>query len=157
MYRVMSDIFDQLVEPAEGFRLTVYDDADGKPIIPGKLVKGHATIGIGRALDTHGISQAEAQYLYQNDKEAVYSALQHSLDWFGSLDDTRQAVLASMAFQLGIAGLLAFKTTLSLIHAGDYAGAAAAMLQSKWATQTPSRAKMLANTMQYGTIPLIMG
>ncbi len=56
-----------------------------------------------------------------------------------------------MAFQLGTAGLLGFTNTLQLVQAGKYAEAGAAMLQSKWAQQTPNRAKRLAEQMRTGT------
>jgi lysozyme len=55
-----------------------------------------------------------------------------------------------MAFQLGTDGLLGFKNTLALIRDGKYAEAAEAMLQSKWATQTPERAQRLAKQMKEG-------
>lgn len=66
----MSDLQKVLIpmlRAEEGLRLTVYDDATGKPIKPGTLVKGHPTIGIGRALDVNGITEAEAEYLKAND------------------------------------------------------------------------------------------
>jgi len=148
----MTDAFDQLVIPAEGSRLTVYDDATGKPIVPGYTVIGHPTIGVGRCLDTHGISAEEEQTLYQNDKQAVYAALGSALSWFGTLDTVRQAVIASMAFQLGIGGLLQFHNTLTYVQNGNYAEAASNMLSSLWAQQTPARAKMLASVMTTGVM-----
>jgi lysozyme len=55
-----------------------------------------------------------------------------------------------MAFQMGTEGLLGFERTLSLIRDGKYENAAAAMLQSKWAQQTPARAKRMADQMRSG-------
>ena len=55
-----------------------------------------------------------------------------------------------MASQLGVAGTLAFHHMLTSAQAGDYAAAAAEMLDSHWATQTPKRAKRLARQMQTG-------
>lgn len=147
-----NDPFDALVRPSEGSRLTVYDDATGKPIVPGTLVRGHPTIGIGRALDTHGISVTEEALLYQNDKRAVYLSVATALPWFPSLDATRQAVIASMAFQMGLGGLLQFHNTLSLVQAGKYDAAAAEMLESLWAKETPARANLLASVLRSGDI-----
>ena len=59
----------------EGQLLTVYDDATGAAIKPGTSVKGHPTIGIGRALDVHGISAAEAAYLLGNDIDGIVAQL----------------------------------------------------------------------------------
>jgi lysozyme len=44
-----------------------------------------------------------------------------------------------------VPGLLKFKTTLSLLQAGDRAGAAAQALKSLWAKQTPNRAKRVTD------------
>lgn len=54
----------------EGKRRFVYDDATGAPLSPGVLCKGHPTVGIGRALDVHGISVVEGQLLRANDIQA---------------------------------------------------------------------------------------
>ncbi|MNL28639.1 hypothetical protein D3C87_1502920 [compost metagenome] len=55
-----------------------------------------------------------------------------------------------MPFQLGVDGLLGFKSTLALIEEGKYTFAADNMLKSKWAEQTPARAKRLAVQMRTG-------
>jgi lysozyme len=93
---------------------------------------------------------SEIEQMLANDIADREQALRLSLPWFDSLDEPRQAVLVNMAFQLGVVGLLQFKDTLSRVREGNYAGAAAAMLQSKWALQTPERAKRLAIQMETG-------
>lgn len=65
-------------------------------------------------------------------------------------DEVRQAVLISMAYQMGVDGLDAFKNTLHSISAGYWVLAAGEMLDSKWARQTPSRAKRHAEQMRTG-------
>ena len=72
----------------ESCRLVAYDDATGAPIKPGTTVKGHCTIGVGRALDARGISPAEAQYLLSNDIAAFTLGLQRAYPWFNGLDMT---------------------------------------------------------------------
>ncbi|MDB5371802.1 MAG: phage related lysozyme [Belnapia sp.] len=134
----------------EGVRLMVYDDATGQPIKPGTLVKGHPTVGIGRALDTNGITEEEAEYLLGNDVEKVCLALDKDLPWWSGLTVNRRAVLAAMAFQMGVANLMGFKNTLASLKAGDYAGTARGMLASLWARQTPARAKRMADMMVRG-------
>ena len=66
------------------------------------------------------------------------------------LDEARTAVLVSMAYQMGVAGLAQFKNTLSLIEHKHFDDAAKAMLDSKWAKQTPNRAKRHAEQMRSG-------
>ena len=114
---------------------------------------GYLTIGYGRLIDRAkhgGISEAEAEYLLQNDVSIVLSALHRNITFFDSLCVPRQAVLVNMAFQMGIAGLLKFKKTLTLIEMGDYDGAADGMLKSLWAKQTPNRAAEMAEQMRTG-------
>lgn len=114
---------------------------------------GFWTIGIGRLIDKRkggGITKDEAAYLLQNDIAKFTMALRARLAWFDGLDEARQGVLANMAFQMGIDGLLGFKNTLALIERGEYEAAAGGMLQSKWAQQTPERAARLAKQMATG-------
>ena len=140
-----------ILESEEGEKLVVYDDATGKPIRPGSLVVGHPTIGIGRALDVHGITHAEAVFLLNGDIEATLPDMPRVVGpaW-PNLSPRRQAVLAAMAFQMGANGLLAFRFTLNRVAAGDFAAAADAMLGSTWAKQTPGRAQRMAQMMREG-------
>jgi lysozyme len=62
----------------------------------------------------------------------------------------RKGVLLNMSFQLGVEGLLKFERALGLIEVGPYDLAAHAMLQSKWAKQTPARAMRMAEQMRGG-------
>lgn len=65
-------------------------------------------------------------------------------------DEIRQAVLISMAYQMGVDGLDQFKNTLHSIESGYWVLAAGEMLDSKWARQTPGRAKRHAEQMRTG-------
>lgn len=128
----------------EDLRLTVYDDATGKPIVKGTLVLGNPTIGIGRNLSGKGITGDEAVYLVSNDIAEVKIEVGIALPWTSNLDLVRLAVLLNMAFNMGIAKLLGFKNTLSLIQQGKYASASAEMLDSAWARQVGARATRLS-------------
>jgi len=112
---------------------------------------GYQTIGVGRLIDKRrggGLRVDEIAYLLNNDIQDRREALKKALPFFGNLSSARQGVLINMAFQLGTAGLLEFKQTLKLIENGDWADAAKAMLDSKWAIQTPGRAARLAKQME---------
>jgi lysozyme len=112
------------------------------------------TIGVGRLVDSSrpgaGLRDDEITYLLNNDIDDRIAALTKALPWFQNLDDARQGVLLNMAFQMGTDGLLAFKNTLALVRDGKYSEAAAAMLESRWAEQTPNRAKRLSEQMRDG-------
>jgi len=69
-----------------------------------------------------------------------------------SAGEVRRAVLICMSFQLGHAGLMAFKNMWAAIAREDYTTAAREMLASRWARQTPGRAKRMAALMERGTL-----
>lgn len=118
---------------------------------------GFWTIGVGRLIDKRKggkLSADEIDYLLANDVARIERELDKRLPWWRVLDPVRQRVLQNMAFQLGTAGLLAFKNTLKAIKAGAYDKAAAQMLDSKWAEKdTPERAQRLAKMMRTGEAP----
>ncbi len=65
-------------------------------------------------------------------------------------DPARMAVLQSMAYQMGVQGLAAFKNTLQAVIERRWNDAAAGMLNSRWARQTPERAQRHAQQMRTG-------
>lgn len=139
---MIADITRQL-KSDEGFRRTVYQDS-----------LGYWTIGVGRLVDPSrpdsGLRDSEIEFMLRNDIEDRITALGKILPWFLDLDEVRQGVLVNMAFQLGIKGLMGFSTTLQMVAQGRYEDAAQQMLKSKWAAQTPERAKRLAQQMKTG-------
>jgi lysozyme len=137
-----SELIRQLRQD-EGERACVY-----------RCSEGFWTIGVGRLVDASkpgaGLKPDEIAYLLNNDVDDRIEALTRKLPWFQNLDDARRGVLLNMAFQLGTEGLLKFSRTLQLVMQGKYENAAAAMLESLWARQTPARAKRLAEQMRSG-------
>ena len=138
---VMNKLQKQLMRD-EGFVSYVYTDS-----------LGYLTLGIGRMVDSRrggGISEDEAMYLLNNDIANRVEALRLAIPWINDLDEARTGVLINMAFQMGVNGLLGFKNALACVEIGDYDGAAAGMLNSLWARQTPERAARLAKQMKIG-------
>lgn len=130
------DLIEQLTRD-EGLRLFPYVDTAGK-----------TSIGVGRNLTDVGISQAESDVLLQNDIASATAKLERLYPWFSALDPVRQAVLINMTFNMG--SISSFPRMLALVQAGDYAGAAAEMLDSLWARQVGDRAQRLSQQMQTG-------
>jgi lysozyme len=136
-----SKIIEQLRRD-EGEVLHAYDDH-----------LGFATIGVGRLIDKRrggGISAQESAYLLNNDIARVDAALRSRLSWYGQLDEVRQGALINMGFQLGIDGLLGFTRSLACIRDGRFAEAETHLLASKWAEQTPARARRIARQVVTG-------
>lgn len=138
----------------EGVSLTVY-------VCPA----GYPTIGVGRNLKTnpltqeeikvcgdymHGITKNAAFYLLRNDIERVVNDCKKKIPFWKQLDDERKYALLDMSFQLGIGGVLKFKKMLASMGVGNWKDAAEHCLDSKYAQQTPTRAKRIARTIETG-------
>ena len=129
------------LEQEEGYMARVY-----------RCSSGALTIGIGYNLDA-GMPHDEAVFLLRYRLGKIQAALASRLPFFKGLSEVRQAALISMAYQMGVEGLLAFKRTLASIEAGHYDTAGREMLESKWARQTPERAQRTAYMIRYDRWP----
>lgn len=149
-------MIDQLRTDEEGspeaFSPFVYDDATGGKIAPGSRVIGHPTIGVGRALDVHGIDRTEADFLFARDIARCEQELGR-FDWFSQLDDVRKGVLTNLAFNIGAGGVAGFVMMIGAIKRGDFNDAANQMENSRWFAQVqPSRSTRLIRQMRTGLI-----
>lgn len=119
---------------------------------------GYWTIGVGRLIDKRKgghLSDAEIDMLLANDIRAKMAALESHPGlkdaWTAVKDNpARAAALLSMAFQMGAEGLADFKNSLRLVAEKKWAAAAANMMQSLWARQTPERAARVTNMIKTG-------
>lgn len=127
-----------LIKQNEGLRLKPYYCTGDK-----------LTIGYGRNLDDKGITLQEAEQMLDLDILECETDLKRFPFW-DSLNDTRQAVLLDMRFQLGSKGIRGFKRMLAAIEAEYYDTAAAELLDSRYAKQTPNRANRNAQMMRTG-------
>lgn len=132
----MENVKRQLIR-YEGLKLQVY-----------KCPAGYQTIGVGRNLESKGISEKEAMVLLDNDIAEFTFALEETYDWFEDLSENRQAVIINMAFNLGMSGFGKFKNMISAIENSDWEEAASQMMDSKWATQVGRRAEELSEAMK---------
>jgi len=123
----------------EGRKKRIYVDTVGK-----------ITAGVGRNLTDRDFSDDEIDLMLTNDIELVERQLDINLPWWRSMSEARQTVLANMAFNMGIAGLLKFKNTLAAMLSGRYDDAAKGMLDSLWSRQVGARAQRLAAIMRTG-------
>lgn len=116
----------------EGLRLTPYKDSEGI-----------LTVGYGRNLEAVPFSQDEVDLMFKNDLRRARDGAE-SFVAYTQLNEIRKGVLIEMVFQMGVAGVSKFKKFLDAAYNRDWARAADEMLDSKWAKQTPERAKELA-------------
>jgi len=132
----MKENLNKLLRLEEGVEESAYTDS-----------LGYLTIGVGRLIDKRKggrLSQDEISYLLNNDIDEKSTLLFDAIPWIVEMPEPVQGALVSMAFQLGVKGVLGFKTTLGLLKDRKFEEAAEQMLKSKWAAQTPARAKRVA-------------
>lgn len=126
---LLQTVMDDLKKD-EGWRSKGYLDTLGVP-----------TIGYGFTW----LTKEEGEFLLNNRVQLVYSQLSLNIAGFENMPPMVQRALLNMAYQLGIDGLLKFRKTLAHIKAGRYKKAADEALNSRWAQQTPNRAKRVTN------------
>ena len=83
----------------------------------------------------------------------MYAALCKAKPVVLDLDAVRAAALMNLAYQLGVPGLLKFKMTWEAIEDKDYVRAATCAWDSKWAKQTPRRARRVCKALATGAWP----
>ena len=129
----------------EGVRYSPYLDSEG--------IK---TVGVGHNLEAHPLelsyplTNEQVNQILADDLVRVFSGLDRKIGWWRNLSYARQRVLANMAINLGVDGLLGFRRMILAVDRGHYDQAAREMLNSKWATQVFGRAVRLAKMMADG-------
>lgn len=122
---------------------------EGVKVRPYYDSKSYLSIGVGRNLETVGISVDEAKYLLGNDIDRAIHALA-SYAWFPALDAVRQAALVNLMFNIGPKSFAGFKRMIAALQRSDYGTAALEMLDSQWSHEVGSRATELAEQMRSG-------
>lgn len=133
-----ADLIAQLVRH-EGMRLKVYKDPAGL-----------LTIGVGRNLETRGVTAAEALYLLGNDVDLCERLLSQRFAWYAALDPIRQRALLDLCFNLGLVGLLEFTKALAAMAKGDYRTAAREFQRSHWYQQVGARGQHIVAMVRDG-------
>lgn len=161
----MRSIEDQLVLH-EGLRLEPY-------ICPA----GYWTIGVGRNLESKGLTGAEQKFIFGRDdyskqeviellkkrgitKDEALFLLANDIDdavadlrsfvWYEDLDPIRKKVVIDMRYNLGPTRFRQFRRMIAALAAGDYMRAADEMVDSAWYHQVGTRARRLVEMMRTG-------
>lgn len=147
-----------LLNYEEGYREKPYVDTEGYPTVAcgikvgpkGAQLSNYAFTVPREVGDVWLESFVSTTIEKMNSNPSIVAALK-------ACNPPRRDILISMAYQMGVGGLAAFKNTLAMIAAGNYAGAANGMLSSLWAKQTPKRAQRHAEVMRSGEMTAYAG
>ena len=133
------------VKKHEGYRNKVYLDTLGK-----------RTVGVGH-LCVEDFWEDDKEYEEKFLMEILADDLQNAIKGARELkeehsctdiDEIAQEILVEMVFQLGKNGVSKFRNMWKALAEKNYIGASFEMLDSKWAKQTPNRAKSMAELMK---------
>lgn len=121
------------IEKNEGFSSRVYKDS-----------LGIDTIGYGFAIKDLEIASDISSILLDRKIFDLSVRCFNRFQWLCMKPAIVQEVVIEMCYQLGVRGFSNFKKTIRYLEEGDYHKASLEMLRSKWAKQTPNRAKELS-------------
>ena len=133
------------VKKHEGYRNKVYLDTLGK-----------RTVGVGHLCvedfweDDKEYEESFLMEILQKDLQEAIRGAKELMEEHGcaDIDERAEEIIIEMVFQLGRTGGKKFRNMWKALAEQNYIGASFEMLDSKWAKQTPNRAKDMAEQMK---------
>ena len=129
----MDDLLKR-IKHHEGFRSKVY-----------KCTEGFDTIGYGFAIKDLEMDEDIAEEILLRKVENLISRVRKKFSWLDSVPPAVQGVIVEMSYQMGVSGVSKFKKALHAMQMFQWKLAADELLDSRWAKQTPNRAKELSD------------
>jgi len=133
----------------EGRRRDPYYDSEGYPTIGiGHLLLNQKGADLAR---WQPIDDSEIDRLFEEDRAKALDGCRAIFgEGFDAFADARQAAFINMCFQLGEAGLRAFRNMIAAARQNDWAAASAQARQSLWYNQVPERADRVIAVLNVG-------
>ena len=126
------------IKESEGFRSTVY-----------KCTAGHDTIGYGFAIKDLYLTKKDCDMILERKNAELKIRVNNKFPFLADLPEEVQDVVIECCYQLGVSGFSNFKKTIEYLMQKDFENAGIEMLDSRWAKQTPNRAKKLSDIVKY--------
>ena len=121
------------IKQHEGYRSKVYDDSLGIP-----------TIGYGFAIKDLELDQDICDLILERKVKDLKDRIKKKFSWYKYMPPTIKDIVVEMCYQLGLYGFSCFKKTISYLQNKEWEKASVEMLDSRWAVQTPRRARELS-------------
>ncbi|MDR1911615.1 MAG: glycoside hydrolase family protein [Helicobacteraceae bacterium] len=146
------------IKKHEGFMAKSYDDHLGNPTIgygtllplkdeEKKRIMASRYVSGNIQQEIEPINEKEGEILLNLRLEEYKNAIVKAKPLILLLPNEKADVIYEMCYQMGVVGVLGFLNMWKYLEKRDYFKASQAMLGSKWATQTPKRARELADIM----------
>ena len=139
------DSLKEKIKIHEGFRDMIYLDTLNKKTIG----YGHLIVHEDKFVEGKAYPKEELEALFDKDFEKGWNLMIQfcEVNNLRSISDDAKEILCEMIFQMGYSGVGKFKNMIKALQNRDYTKASIEMLDSRWAKQTPNRAKELSDHM----------
>ena len=129
----MSKLVDS-IKQHEGYVPTVYKDS-----------LGIDTIGYGFAIKDLELDKDICDIILERKLKDLIVKIRSKFQWYSYMPLEIQDIITEMCYQLGVYGFSRFKKTIAYLQNKQWEEASVEMLDSRWAEQTPNRAKEMSN------------
>ena len=122
------------IKKHEGYVGVVYKDS-----------LGIDTIGYGFAIKDLELDADICDIILERKIKNLQDRVKNKFSWYKYMPPEIQDVVMEMCYQLGVTGVSKFRKTIAYLQNKEFKNASIEMLDSRWAKQTPNRAKELSN------------
>ena len=138
------ELLKEEIKLHEGFRDMIYLDSLSKKTIG----YGHLIVHEDKFIEGKAYPKEELEALFDKDFEKGWVLMERFCSVNNlNVSEKAQEVLCEMIFQMGYSGVGKFKNMIKALQNNDTKTASIEMLDSRWAKQTPNRAKALSDKM----------
>ena len=106
---------------------------------------GIDTIGYGFAIKDLELDADICDIILERKLKDLKDRINNKFDWYIYMPPEIKDVVTEMCYQLGVTGFSKFKKTIAYLQNKEWRNASIEMLDSRWAKQTPNRAKEMSN------------
>jgi len=138
------ELLKEEIKLHEGFKDTIYRDTLGFKTIG----FGHKVVHTDKFIQDKAYPKDVLEDLFDRDFEKVWDLMTRFCSVNNlNVSEKAQEVLCEMIYQMGYSGVSKFKNMIKALQNKEYKVASIEMLDSRWAKQTPNRAKALSDKM----------
>ena len=106
---------------------------------------GIDTIGYGFAIKDLELDKDICDIILERKLHALTDRINNKFHWYMYMPPEIQDIVVELCYQMGVYGFSCFKKTIAYLQDKKFKEASVEMLDSRWADQTPNRAKELSN------------
>ena len=122
------------IKKHEAFSAMVYKDS-----------LGIDTIGYGFAIKDLELDSDICEMILERKVKNLKDRVEIKFDWYKYMPQEIKDIVVEMCYQMGVYGFSRFKKTIAFLQNKEWEKASVEMLDSRWAQQTPNRAKKMSD------------